>query len=169
MIQDLHYWLNDHLLFTYSLFGIIGLSLIAIFIDWDRKSPIRTKDEIGDGSNSRRKSPMMIIGSVLVLIVMSLAFFLGLFVDMILTIFTSQGDFLSFFGSMGILIFCYSLVFVNLILAIVSFFRNTGMAILIVSIIMILLYVLGKAPLNIILSFLSIIGGILITLGYRRA
>lgn len=168
MIQDLHYWLNDHLLFTYSLFGIIGLSLIAIFIDWDKNNTSMTKDKAGGGSSHRKKSPMMITGSVLVLIVMSLAFFLGLFVDMILTIFTSQGDFLSFFGSMGILIFCYALVFVNLILSIVSFFRNTGMAILIVSIIMLLLYVIGKAPLNIILSFLSIIGGVLITLGYRR-
>ena len=168
MIQDLHLWLNDHLLFSYSLFGIIGLSLLAIFIDWDKKSPIGSKDEMEDVSGRRRNSPMMIIGSVLVLIVMSIAFFLGLFVDMIMTIFTSQGDLISFFGSMGILILCYALVFVNLILAFVSFFKNTGMAILILSIIMLLLYILGKAPVNIILSFISIIGGALITLGYRR-
>lgn len=162
MAHQLHLWLNDHPLFFYGIMGAIILGLILIISDWNIFEKGDERNLPDNSASSGKRSTIALFGSVLALISTVFAIFFGLAGDFILALFSLQDDVVQFVSTMGIILFAYALVIVNLILIIISFFRHTGKAILVISIILFVLYIMAHAPLNILLSAVTLIASLMI-------
>lgn len=90
------------------------------------------------------------------------AIFFGLAVDFIIAFFSFQDNAVQLLSAMGIILIAFGLLVVNFILIIISFFRSTGKAILVISIILFVLYIIAHAPLNIVLSAVTLIASLMI-------
>jgi len=162
MAHQFHLWLNDHPLLFYCFIGAIILGLILIMSDWYTLKKDAERNLPDNTANSGKKSTIALIGSVIALISTVFAIIFGLAVDFIIALFSFQDNAVQFLGTMGIILIAFGLLVVNFILIIISFFRNIGKTILVISIILFVLYIIALAPLNIVLSAVTLIASLMI-------
>jgi hypothetical protein len=162
MANQIHLWLNEHPFLFYCFMGAIILGLILIMSDWNALERDSERNSPANTTFSGKRSTVALIGSVIALISTVFAIIFGLAVDFIIALFSFQDNAIQLLGAMGIILIAFGLLVVNFILIIISFFRNTGKTILVISIILFVLYIIAHAPLNIVLSAVTLLASLMI-------
>jgi len=130
--------------------------------DWNLSKRDAERNLPDNTASSGKRPTIALIGSVMALISTVFAIFFGLAADFLIAFFSFQDNAGQFLSTIGIILIAYGLLVVNFILIFISFFRNTGKAILVISIILFGLYIIALAPLNIVLSAVTLIASLMI-------